>query len=100
MLYLFSCVVMLAACLFYERSQRKTFPVKAGLNAELMLPHEDIWILYNNQFSLCSKKLRVCLAEYDVTYTSKHVDFIETGNYENISRGFLKISPAATVPAL
>ena len=48
MSYLLSGTVMLAVWLFYERSQRKTFSVKAGLNAELTLPHEDIWILYNN----------------------------------------------------
>ena len=33
-------------------------------------------------------------------YESNPVDLIETGRYENISRKFLQVNPAATVPVL
>lgn len=84
----------------WERSQRRTGPVQAGLNANVTLPHRQQWTLYHNAFSLCSKKTRVCLAELGITYDSRHIDLIETGSYENISRDFLRVNPAATVPVL
>ena len=71
----------------------------AGLQQQIQLPHTHRWTLYHNAFSLCSKKF-VCLAEYDVSYESNPVDLIETGRYENISRKFLQVNPAATVPVL
>ncbi len=85
---------------FYERKQRKTRAVPAGIQAHITLPHSQEWTLYHNAFSLCSKKIRVCLAEYNVPYQSVPVDLIETGRYENISRDFLTVNPGATVPVL
>jgi glutathione S-transferase len=58
------------------------------------------WILYHNDFSLCSRKVRICLHETGLDYESKHIDLIETGKYEVASKEFLKINPGATVPVL
>ena len=58
------------------------------------------WTLYHNDFSLCSRKVRICLHEAGFNYESKHVDLIETGKYEVASKSFLKINPGATVPVL
>ena len=58
------------------------------------------WTLYHNDFSLCSRKVRICLHETGLDYESKHIDLIETGKYEVASKEFLKINPSATVPVL
>jgi glutathione S-transferase len=71
-----------------------------GLHPEITLPHGDAWELYHNSFSLCSKKLRVCLAELALPYRSHPIELIETGAYENVSRRFLAVNPAGTVPVL
>lgn len=71
-----------------------------GPHPEITLPHTREWELYHNGFSLCSKKLRVCLAELGLPFASHHVDLIETGSYENVSRRFLAVNPAGTVPVL
>lgn len=71
-----------------------------GLHPEITLPHTREWELYHNSFSLCSKKVRVCLAELGLSYESHHVHLIETGAYETVSRAYLKINPAGTVPVL
>ena len=84
----------------WEKGRRKTRSMPAGLQQQIQLPHTQRWTLYHNAFSLCSKKIRVSLAEYDVSYESKPIDLIETGRYENISRTFLQVNPAATVPVL
>ena len=71
-----------------------------GLHEDITLPHEQDWELYHNAFSLCSKKTRVCLNELGIEYKSHHIDLIETGSYENISRHYLAVNPAALVPLL
>ena len=83
-----------------ERSMRQTRVVPPGLQSDISLPFEAEWTLYHNPFSLCSKKIRVCLAEYGVVFDSIAIDLIETGSYQNISREFLKVNPGATVPVL
>ncbi len=96
-------VLLLAAVAgwyIWERRQRRTGQVPPGCQQHINLPHEQEWELYHNDFSLCSKKTRVCLAELGITYKSHHIDLIETGSYENISRCFLRVNPAATVPVL
>ncbi|MBX3027794.1 glutathione S-transferase family protein [bacterium] len=75
-------------------------PPSGGLHPEITLPHEAEWELYHNSFSLCSKKVRVCLAELGLAYRSRPIHLIETGAYENVSRAFLAINPAGTVPVL
>ncbi len=83
-----------------EKAHRKTHAVSAGLQPDLRIPYEEEFELYHNALSLCSKKVRVCMAELGLSYRSHPVDLIETGAYENISRRFLAVNPAGTVPVL
>lgn len=93
-------VALFVGWFLYERRRRPTHSVRAGLHEELSLPHTQEWELYHNQLSICSKKLRICLAELQLPYASHHVDLIETGSYGNLSREFLKVNPGFTVPVL
>ena len=93
-------LVGLASWYAYERSQRRTHPVPPGLQTDVSLPYEDEWELYHNALSLCSKKTRLCMAELGIPYRSHHVDLVETGSYEVLSRAFLAVNPAGTVPVL
>jgi glutathione S-transferase len=77
----------------------RTVP-SAGLHPEITLAHDREWELYHNSFSLCSKKVRVCLAELGLPYRSHPIELIETGAYENVGRRFLAVNPAGTVPVL
>ena len=61
---------------------------------------EDDWILYHNDFSLCSRKVRFCLSELNIHYKSNHLNIIETGKAENLSKQFKYINPNVTVPVL
>jgi glutathione S-transferase len=83
-----------------ERGLRRTHAMAGGLHADRTLPHDAEFELYHNDFSLCSKKIRMCLAELGIPYASHHVDLIETGSYETLSRHFLAVNPAALVPVL
>ena len=97
-------VLVLIAVLFvwwvWERSQRRTHAVPPGLQESISLPFDQDFELYHNAFSLCSKKTRVCLAELDIDHASHHIDLIETGSYENLSRHFLAVNPQGVVPVL
>jgi glutathione S-transferase len=84
----------------WEKSHRKTHPVPPGLQKHIRLPHEREFELYHNALSLCSMKTRVCLAELRIPYAGHAIDLIETGSYETLSRRFLAINPAGTVPVL
>jgi glutathione S-transferase len=84
----------------WEKSHRKTHPVPAGLQPDVTLAHEEEFELYHNALSLCSMKTRVCMAELGVRYKSHAIDLIETGSYETLSRRFLAVNPAGTVPVL
>jgi len=83
-----------------ERGLRRTHAMAGGLHGDRMVPHEAEFELYHNDFSLCSKKIRMCLAELAIPYVAHHVDLIETGRYETLSRRFLAVNPAALVPVL
>ncbi|WOF75159.1 glutathione S-transferase family protein [Parvibaculaceae bacterium PLY_AMNH_Bact1] len=96
-------LVVIAALLvwhLWELQHRKTRAMSGGFHADIMLPHEQEWELYHNDFSLCSKKSRVCLAELGIHYKPHHIDLIETGSYETLSRHYLKVNPSAVVPVL
>ena len=84
----------------WERAHRRTASMSGGLHPEIDLPWEAEFELYHNALSLCSKKVRVCLAELAVAYRSHPIDLIETGAYENIGRAFLAVNPAGIVPVL
>jgi glutathione S-transferase len=84
----------------WEKSQRRTRNVRDGHQPDIRLPYEEEFELYHNALSLCSKKVRFCMAELGVPYRSHPIDLIETGSYENLSRRFLAVNPGATVPVL
>lgn len=84
----------------WERRHRRTRSMPGGLNRDVTVPHTRDWELYHNALSLCSKKVRLCLAELGIDYVGHHIDLIETGSYENISRRFLAVNPAGLVPVL
>ncbi len=73
---------------------------RAGIQSFKVIDTDEKWILYHNCFSLCSRKVRLCLEELEVEYKQEHIDLIETGKYEVASKKFLKINPGATVPVL
>lgn len=75
-------------------------PPSGGLHSEITLPHTQEWEVYHNSFSLCSKKVRVCMAELGLPYESHHIHLIETGAYESVSRPYLKVNPGGTVPVI
>jgi glutathione S-transferase len=91
---------LLIAWYIWELQHRKTRAMSGGLHPDITLPHEQEWELYHNDFSLCSKKSRVCLAELGIPYKPHHIDLIETGSYETLSRHYLKVNPGAIVPVL
>ncbi len=93
-------LVVLLAWYLWELRHRQTRAMSGGLHADITLPHEQAWELYHNDFSLCSKKSRVCLAELGIPYKSHHIELIETGSYETLSRHYLKVNPGAIVPVL
>lgn len=80
--------------------RRSRMAPTGGLHPEITLPHTEEWELHHNSFSLCSKKLRVCLTELGLPYRSHHVHLIETGAYENVGKRHLAVNPAGTVPVL
>ena len=85
---------------FLENRKRRTHSVEPGFQPTIDLPYEQEFELYHNAFSLCSKKVRVCLAELEIDHASHPIDLIETGSYENLSRHFLAVNPGGTVPVL
>ncbi len=72
----------------------------SGLQTAINIPHEQEFELYHNALSLCSMKVRLCLAELDIPYLSHHIDLIETGAYANVRPSFTAINPGMTVPVL
>jgi len=84
----------------WENARRTTHPVPPGHRPEIIIPYEQEFELYHNALSLCSMKVRVCMAELEIPYKSHHIDLIETGSYENIRRAFLAVNPGGTVPVL
>ena len=72
----------------------------SGLQDYKVLDTEEEWILYHNNFSLCSRKARICLDELSIKAQLKHIHIMETKDCENLTKEFLKINPVATVPVL
>lgn len=53
--------------------------------------------LYHYWSSVCSQKVRICLAEKKLAYTSRHIDLFTFEHWEPFYR---KINPKGVVPAL
>lgn len=53
--------------------------------------------LYHYWSSVCSQKVRMCIAEKDVTWESQHVDIFKFENYEP---WYTKLNPKAVVPTM
>lgn len=83
-----------------EKRRHRTAPMPGGLHADITLPHKQEWEVYHNSFSLCSKKLRVCMAELGLAYANHPIDLIETGSYQNVSADYLAVNPAGILPVL
>lgn len=101
--FLFLALAALASAVGWylvERGRRRTRPMAGGIHLDVTIPHIREWELYHNGFSLCSKKLRVCLRELGIDYTSHPIDLIETGSYQNVGRRYLAVNPAGLVPVL
>ena len=48
----------------------------SGFQDYKVLDTDKEWVLYHNCFSLCSRKVRVCLKELDIVAELKHIDII------------------------
>ena len=54
-------------------------------------------ILHNYWSSVCSQKVRFCLAEKNLAYENRHVNLFE---FDHWTPEYLKLNPKAVVPAL
>lgn len=54
-------------------------------------------VLYHSLFSTCSQKVRLCLAEKELDWTSEHIDLYKN---EQLSKDYLAINPNGVVPTL
>ncbi|MEM9403846.1 MAG: glutathione S-transferase family protein [Pseudomonadota bacterium] len=93
-------VAILLLAWFIEYRRRDPHPVGTGLQTDVNLPHEQEFELYHNALSVCSMKVRVCMAELQIPYKSHHIDLIETGAFETTRAHFRRVNPAGTVPVL
>ncbi|MEM1261698.1 MAG: glutathione S-transferase family protein [Pseudomonadota bacterium] len=96
-------IAIIAALLlawYLEYRRRDPHPVADGLQLDIDLPHDEEFELYHNALSICSMKVRVCLAELQIPYKSHHIDLIETGSFETTRASFRRVNPAGTVPVL
>jgi glutathione S-transferase len=92
--------VVLVGWWIWENARRRRHPVPPGPRLDVEIPHEREFELYHNALSLCSMKVRVCLAELEIPYASHPIDLIETGAYENIRPAYLAVNPGGTLPLL
>ncbi len=72
----------------------------SGLQSNKVLETTEEWTLFHNNFSLCSRKVRVCLNELNIKHDLRHIHIIETYDSENLNKEFLRINPVGTVPVL
>ncbi|MDC3154930.1 glutathione S-transferase family protein [Pelagibacteraceae bacterium] len=83
-----------------KQTQDKNSKNLTGKQSYRVFETAEPWILYHNDFSLCSRKVRICLAELKVNYKPIHINIIETGSAENLTKEFKFINPNVTVPVL
>lgn len=91
--------VVLATWVVRKQAAAKNH-VRSGRQEGICVPHSFPVELHHWGGSLCSQKVRLCLAEKGVTYASRIVRLSEEGHYDNLSDEFLKVNPNGTVPAL
>ena len=60
-------------------------PTLSGLQDYKVLDTEEEWILYHNNFSVCSRKARVCIDELNIKAQLKHIHIMETKDCENLA---------------
>ncbi len=83
-----------------EAIRRRSHPVKGGLQTNIKLPYTEEFELYSNEFSHCSRKARLVMAELAVPYKPHMISLIECGTYENIRPQYLRVNRAGLVPTL
>ena len=49
------------------------------------------WVLYHNNFSLCSRKVRICLEEYKIDYLPVHYILLRQKIVKIYQKIFLKL---------
>ena len=49
---------------------------REGKQSFKVIDTDKKWILYHNCFSLCSRKVRLCLEELEIEYDQEHIDLI------------------------
>ena len=54
-------------------------------------------ILYHHNISVCAQKVRIALAEKDLSWQGVHIDLMQG---EHLKPEFLKINPRGLVPVL
>ena len=74
--------------------------MRGGIDMKKKVAVTDVVELYGNPFCPCSNKVQLCLFEKHVSYKYVFVDLIETGDWGNLSRTYLKVNPAGVVPTL
>ena len=47
---------------------------REGKQSFKVIDTDKKWILYHNCFSLCSRKVRLCLEELEIVYDQEHID--------------------------
>lgn len=100
-LYTLLAILLVGAVWFlFEKSHRRTGPIKGGLDRTRRVAYTHDVELYSNSFSHCSRKARIVIAELGIPAKHHHIDLIETGGYQTISRDYLKVNPAGLVPTL
>ncbi|MEM8937387.1 MAG: glutathione S-transferase family protein [Pseudomonadota bacterium] len=99
-LLLLILILILLLIWWIENRRRTGHPVTPGYRDDIIIPNTDEYELYHNSVSLCSMKVRVCMAELGVPYKSHHIGMAETGRPDTIRPAFRKINPARTVPVL
>ncbi|NQT02465.1 MAG: glutathione S-transferase family protein [Planctomycetes bacterium] len=61
------------------------------------MTENDTIQLYHHHKSTCSQKVRICLAEKEILWTSR---FVDISKEENLSAEYLAINPNGVVPAI
>jgi len=78
----------------------RTHRPDGGLHPEITVTHTQEWELYHNSLSLCSKKLRVCLAELRAAVRQSSHQPHRGGRLRERQPALPAVNPGGTVPVL